>query len=73
MISKLKPYRATADEAIDILNHIYERCPVLFQYDVMIGDSYQIICTRTKETIVSAYWDARDQNSVVLAINKDFL
>ena len=73
MTSKLKPYRATTDEAIDILNHIYDRCPDNFSYSVSLYDNYEIKCNRTNDTIVLAMWSFRDPDSVLLAFHKDFV
>jgi len=73
MTSKLKPYRATTDEAIDILNHIYNHCPDNFSYSVALGDNYEIKCNQTNDTIVLAMWSFRDPNSVLVAFHKDFL
>ncbi len=73
MISTMKPYLATTDEAVDILNHIYRLCSVNFTYDVVIGDNYEIKCNRTGDTIVRAMWCLRDFDRCLLSFHKDFI
>lgn len=73
MTSKLKPYRATTEEAMIIFDHIYETVQHNFSYSMFYGDNFEIICNRTGDTIVLGMWSFRDPDSVLVAFHKDFL